>query len=75
MDAAELFSMIIANANRSYIIAGEAFRDFPDVAVAYQKYADAIGKPIKKLTDAEKQQAIMNAVLNNKTQEKGGDKK
>lgn len=58
----ELFLQAIERDRQFLIMANKAF-DFPDISAAEQSYADALGKPVGELTDAEKKQAFLNAIL------------
>lgn len=58
---------ILLSVGRSATIANKAFHAFCelDFSAIHQQYADALGKSVDGLTDDEKRQAIMGAVLNN----------
>ena len=42
---------------------GDDIRPFPDLEKAYQAYADALGLPVQSLSDQERRQAVLSAVL------------
>lgn len=50
------------------LIMWQVLADLPDITEARRQYAEALGKSADALTEAEKKQAFMNAVL-----EQGGE--
>jgi hypothetical protein len=67
----EILRTIIVAGQRSEAAAYEAFLAFSelDFATIQQQYADALDKSVDELTDNEKKQAVMNAVLSNAEQQ------
>lgn len=49
--------------HREFLVAAQALADLPDIAEAQRQYAAALDKEATALTEAEKKQATMNAVL------------
>lgn len=50
---------------------GNDIRPFPNLEKAYRDYAEALGKPPESLSTEERQQAVMNAILENADDENG----
>lgn len=61
-DFFEIFLQAIWSDRQFTIMANKAF-DFPDISTINQHYADALGKSVEELTEAEKKQAFLNAIL------------
>ena len=59
----ETFVQSVLDSRRQIAIIAEDLLDFPDIAEACRQYAEALGQLATTLTDAEKRQAVMNAVL------------
>jgi len=46
-----------------WILMAQALSDLPDIAEMQRLYAEVLGKKADALTETEKKQAVMNAVL------------
>ena len=62
-DVFEAFVRAIEKGRAQELIMGQVLATLPDIAEAQRQYAEAIGKEANALTEAEKKQAFMNAVL------------
>jgi hypothetical protein len=64
-DFFEAFLQALESEKQFLIMTNRVF-DFPDISAINQRYADALGKSVDELTEAERKQAFLNAILSKK---------